>query len=71
MNRFFPNGGNGNGKNPYNVKPGDIAPLFEKGYLNYDVRHGERYITLTEAAYEVIKRKNTNIYTDTKGPKRE
>jgi hypothetical protein len=40
MSRFFPNGGNGNGKtNPYHSKPGEILPLFDKGYLKYDVRH--------------------------------
>jgi hypothetical protein len=64
MSRFFPNGGNGDGDTHRDIKPGDIFPLFDKGYLKYDVRAGERYITLTEEAYKVIKNKDQYIYKD-------
>jgi DNA-binding PadR family transcriptional regulator len=58
--RFFPDGGNGSGSTEYyKPKPGDIAPLFDAGYLTFSVENnGVKYIRITETAKERIAKRD-------------
>ena len=62
--RFFPEGGNGSNPDPrndkcYQVKPGDIQPLFDAGLLRLYVENGRiTHIKITDKGLDVIKKHN-------------